>query len=352
MKRLVFPTLLFLVQTLFALDSTNVKRLEQWIVDEQIEGIESKEEVEILEPAKALSLPHGQSAHLSVVRNANSPIAPLCGQWFFLLEQGGLVQKFPLGDCWLLETYEEDSAMRYTFRLNSHSLPGKQLVSFEDLELHDLSYDENVGELKAFRRRLHLFSIYPWGAAQLLVGIPIGAGMAQGSELRNKCTLKYELKSNGLEIVPSPNTACKEFNKSAGHHPFATPTRSISRLDAILAKATKTFREKGASAAVAEIEPVVFVQDWIIDPAHVGAINDYGYFLEQAGRLEQAIFVLSQVVEQFPARTPAYLNLGDAYQKAGHTDKAKASYAKYVDLMEKSGKGSKVPARVRQALGA
>ena len=79
-------------------------------------------------------------------------------------------------------------------------------------------------------------------------------------------------------------------------------------------------------------------------------LNDLGFFLEEANRPAEAIPVLEKVVAFDPSRTPAYLNLGDAYLKSGDRTKAKANYAKYVDLMEKSEKGSKVPARVHEFL--
>lgn len=79
-------------------------------------------------------------------------------------------------------------------------------------------------------------------------------------------------------------------------------------------------------------------------------LNDLGFFLEQANRPAEAIPVLEKVVEFDPSRTPAYLNLADACQKAGDKAKAKTNYQKYVAQMEKAGKGAKVPARVRAAL--
>jgi tetratricopeptide (TPR) repeat protein len=83
---------------------------------------------------------------------------------------------------------------------------------------------------------------------------------------------------------------------------------------------------------------------------NIAQFNDAGFFLEQANRAPEAISVLEKVIGFDPTRTPAYLNLADAYSKTGDKEKAKANYQKYVELMEKSGKGAKVPARVRAYL--
>jgi len=83
---------------------------------------------------------------------------------------------------------------------------------------------------------------------------------------------------------------------------------------------------------------------------NVAQFNDAGFFLEQANRAVEAIPVLEKVIAFDATRTPAYLNVADAYAKAGDKIKAKANYQKYVELMEKSGKGAKVPARVRTIL--
>jgi tetratricopeptide (TPR) repeat protein len=78
--------------------------------------------------------------------------------------------------------------------------------------------------------------------------------------------------------------------------------------------------------------------------------NDLGFFLEEANRPAEAISVLEKVIAYDPSRTPAYLNLADAYRKAGDKAKARENYKKYADLMDGTGKASKVPARVREFL--
>ncbi len=93
-----------------------------------------------------------------------------------------------------------------------------------------------------------------------------------------------------------------------------------------------------------------YLQGSDLSSENLAQYNDAGYFLEQANRVTEAIPVLEEVVAFDPTRTPAYLNLADAYRKAGDKAKAKANYQKYVELMEKAGKGAKVPARVRAFL--
>lgn len=83
---------------------------------------------------------------------------------------------------------------------------------------------------------------------------------------------------------------------------------------------------------------------------NIAANNDLGFFLEKANRAAEAIPVLEKVIGFDPTRTSAYLNLADAYFKTGDKTKAKANYQKYVELMDKAGKGTKVPARVRAYL--
>lgn len=74
--------------------------------------------------------------------------------------------------------------------------------------------------------------------------------------------------------------------------------------------------------------------------------NDIAYYLQQANANNEAIFLLEKIIEKFPNRTVAYLNLGDAYNGLNNKEKAKSNYEKYIELMKKSGKEAKIPKRV------
>ena len=74
--------------------------------------------------------------------------------------------------------------------------------------------------------------------------------------------------------------------------------------------------------------------------------NDIAYYLQQSNANEEAIFLLEKILEKFPNRTVAYLNLAYAYNGVGSKEKAKINFEKYISLMKQDGKESKIPQRV------
>lgn len=78
--------------------------------------------------------------------------------------------------------------------------------------------------------------------------------------------------------------------------------------------------------------------------------TDYGYFLQQAGRVKESLVFLNQVIAKNPTRIVAYLNVADSYWSAGDKRQAKINYARYKDLMLHKGQRARIPARVSQRL--
>jgi tetratricopeptide (TPR) repeat protein len=74
--------------------------------------------------------------------------------------------------------------------------------------------------------------------------------------------------------------------------------------------------------------------------------NDIAYYLQQANANEEAIFLLEKIIEKFPNRTVAYLNLADAYNGINNKEKAKVNYEKYISLMKQDNRELKIPKRV------
>lgn len=79
---------------------------------------------------------------------------------------------------------------------------------------------------------------------------------------------------------------------------------------------------------------------------NLSEINNIAYYLEQAEAYPEAILLLEKIIAQYPSRTVAYINLGDAYWGLNQHDKAKKSYNAYIIQMKEKNKESKIPQRV------
>ena len=136
----------------------------------------------------------------------------------------------------------------------------------------------------------------------------------------------------------------------------------VRALDAASQRAGALYRHgdaAGAAAAIAPVigdkEPELVVSSFPVtgDPTDLrlmGAFNDYGFYLEQAGRPKDAIAVLAGVVDADENRTVAYLNLADAQYAAGQAADAKSNYAEYRKRMTAAGKLALVPPRVTERM--
>ncbi|SJN59074.1 hypothetical protein VR7878_03208 [Vibrio ruber DSM 16370] len=88
------------------------------------------------------------------------------------------------------------------------------------------------------------------------------------------------------------------------------------------------------------------INKYKITNKNVTQYNDLAYFLEKRGAYKESIFVLRHIVKDFPSRTVAYINLGDALWGKKDRDKAKDAYQTYIKLMKERGNESKIPKQV------
>lgn len=88
------------------------------------------------------------------------------------------------------------------------------------------------------------------------------------------------------------------------------------------------------------------VKDLKMENENLTFYNNKAYYLEQSGLYEEAIYILKKIVEEFPYRTVAYINLGDAYWGLGKKEKARQAYKTYVKQMKANGKEPKIPKQV------
>lgn len=83
---------------------------------------------------------------------------------------------------------------------------------------------------------------------------------------------------------------------------------------------------------------------------NMAVYNDYGYFLQKAGRAEESISYFEKVIENNPGRIVVYLNMADSYWIIGEEITARSYYAHYKKLMSKVGKNNLIPGRVADRL--
>ena len=76
-------------------------------------------------------------------------------------------------------------------------------------------------------------------------------------------------------------------------------------------------------------------------------LNNIAYYLQKNGQNREAKIMLELIVREFPNRTVAYYNLGDAYWALGEKKKARKAYATYIKMMKAKGKEKRIPKVVR-----
>lgn len=84
-----------------------------------------------------------------------------------------------------------------------------------------------------------------------------------------------------------------------------------------------------------------------LNEKNLSEYNDIAYYLGENNRNKEGSFLLNIIVNQFPDRVVAWLNLADLQWKSNEKQNAKISYEKYIYLMKIQKKDlSKIPKRV------
>lgn len=82
---------------------------------------------------------------------------------------------------------------------------------------------------------------------------------------------------------------------------------------------------------------------YIATSEDVEKYNNMAYFIQQSGANKESACLLEKIIEKFPDRTVAYLNLGDAYWGLGDKEKAIIAYHVYIDQMKQKGWEMRIP---------
>lgn len=81
--------------------------------------------------------------------------------------------------------------------------------------------------------------------------------------------------------------------------------------------------------------------------SNVEEANNLAHSLEKHNILNESVFLLYQIILQYPERVVAYLNLADTCWGLDNEEEAKKYYEKYISLMKSQGKDlKKIPQRV------
>ncbi|WP_428740651.1 tetratricopeptide repeat protein [Tenacibaculum sp.] len=101
-----------------------------------------------------------------------------------------------------------------------------------------------------------------------------------------------------------------------------------------------------------DIEVIDVVNQYcpVYNKNYLTMFNDIGYFLEQSGLYEESVYILEVIIKEFPNRTVAYINLGDAYWGLGKKEEAKQVYKVYVEQMKAKNKERKIPSQVLERI--
>lgn len=75
--------------------------------------------------------------------------------------------------------------------------------------------------------------------------------------------------------------------------------------------------------------------------------NNIAFYLGENKKNNDAVFLLNKIIDKFPERVVAWLNIADIYWNLNNQEKAKNAYQKYLSLMKFQKKDlSKIPQRV------
>ncbi|WP_300689023.1 tetratricopeptide repeat protein [Chryseobacterium sp.] len=77
-----------------------------------------------------------------------------------------------------------------------------------------------------------------------------------------------------------------------------------------------------------------FKKKFALSLSNLDDYNNVAYRLAENGNQKGAIELLQQIINKFPTRAVAYLNIADSYWNIGEKEKAKVNYKKYLSLMK------------------
>jgi len=236
------------------------------------------------------------------------------------------------------------NAIKSQYQLRKHSFNELSSIKLECINNGFLLlYKENNGN--SSQNFVHLFEkannrTFIWKAEYLLFSDRNGFSVKLRQLHQEVLLANYSTN----EVNDNHYAAIYDFN---GFQNGKSPT-----IDAYFQSVKDQFRNnKISSLFVNKIVLEFLVTNIGITDANTWMFNDIGYYLQKSRLNEDAIYILKKVIQKFPKRTVAYVNIADAYWELDEKIKAKEYYLKYVEQMHDKKLENKIPNVVDQRLG-
>lgn len=83
------------------------------------------------------------------------------------------------------------------------------------------------------------------------------------------------------------------------------------------------------------------IQELGIENLNINDFNNIAYYAYKSKAYEESIYILTKIIQKFPRRVVAYLNIADCYWEIKEKEKAIINYKKYIQLMKEQKKDLK-----------
>ena len=172
---------------------------------------------------------------------------------------------------------------------------------------------------------------------------------AEGNYLPIFYPMNYIYKSTLEEAIKRGHTAATKLYKAGKSREAAERLSLMFDLTVALVNTVAGDDDPSLKA------PDKWLQAWksleVPNTDYVYALNDYGFFLQQALDHNGAIPIFHLVIKEDAQRAVAYLNLADSLWALDRKEEAKSHYKTYQRLMAEANKGTQIPPRVAERSG-
>jgi TolA-binding protein len=208
-------------------------------------------------------------------------------------------------------------------------------------QIPDFDFNSSKGEVTCKGEKISIVSQMPFKATTLSADVTWKEGKLEAR--------KHQVEDPSLIALAAAEKALKEgkieeaitnlFNVAYPHNYFSQYDMSLRLLRRALEVARQRYKAGDAAGAAKVLGAAIDYSDTYAVPPEgseesftkelMPILNDYGFFLAEAGDFTRAELVLREVVASAPDRAVARLNLGDTFWAQGMKKEAEEQYLEY-----------------------